>query len=82
GLPEEYGLSGGVFADFGSVWGLDNTAGTGGPADDGFSLRSSIGFSLFWETVLGPLRFNFSRALMTESYDRTRDFDFTVEARF
>ncbi|CAN0600987.1 unnamed protein product, partial [Ectocarpus sp. 12 AP-2014] len=27
GLPEEYGISGGVFYDMGSLWGLDNTAG-------------------------------------------------------
>ena len=27
GLPEEYGISGGIFADAGSVWGLDNAEG-------------------------------------------------------
>ena len=27
GIPEEYGISGGVFLDVGSLWGLDNTAG-------------------------------------------------------
>ena len=27
GLPEEYGISGGIFADAGSVWGLDNAQG-------------------------------------------------------
>jgi len=82
GLPDEYGLSGGVFADVGSVWGLDNTAGATGTVDDGFHLRSTIGVSLFWDTALGPLRFNFTSPLMPESYDRTRNFDFTIEARF
>ncbi len=83
GLPEEYGISGGVFYDIGSVWGLDNTAGFGGnPVDDGLYWRSAIGFSIFWDTALGPLRFNFSRALETQPYDRTRDFDFTVQTRF
>jgi outer membrane protein insertion porin family len=38
--------------------------------------------SIFWNTAIGPLRFNFSRALEFESYDRTRDFDLTVETRF
>jgi len=82
GLPEEYGISGGAFYDIGSVWGLDNTDGFAGPVDDDLHWRTAIGVSVFWDTALGPLRFNFSRALQTESYDRTRDFDFTVEARF
>ena len=81
GLPEEYGISGGVFADVGSVWGLDDTAGHL-PVDDGFHLRSVIGVSIFWDTALGPLRFNFSLPIQVEDYDRTREFDFTVEARF
>jgi len=83
GLPEEYGISGGVFYDIGSVWGLDDTAGFGGAqVDDSLYWRSAIGFSIFWDTALGPLRFNFSRALETQPYDRTRDFDFTVQTRF
>ena len=81
GLPDEYGISGGLFYDVGTVWGLDNTAGTA-LVDDDLSLRTSVGFSIFWDTAIGPLRFNFSRALDFESYDRTRDFDLTVEARF
>lgn len=80
GLPEEYGITGGVFADFGSVWGLDNT--DGGRVDDGFNLRSSVGVSFFWDTPLGPLRFNFSKALQKEDYDEERTFDLTVQTRF
>ncbi|MBC7142080.1 MAG: outer membrane protein assembly factor BamA [Rhodobacteraceae bacterium] len=80
GLPEEYGISGGLFADFGSVWGLDNTL--GGVIDDDMHLRSSIGFSIFWDTALGPLRFNFSKALDKESYDLEQNFDLTVSTRF
>ncbi len=80
GLPEEYGITGGLFADMGSVWGLDNTL--GGTIDDSMHLRSSIGFSVFWDTALGPLRFNFSRAINKESYDKEQNFDLTVSTRF
>ncbi|MCG6901614.1 MAG: outer membrane protein assembly factor BamA [Rhodobacter sp.] len=80
GLPEEYGVHGGVFLDVGSVWGLDNDL--GGAIDDSFKLRSSIGFSLFWDTPIGPLRFNFSRAIQKESYDIEREFDLTISTRF
>lgn len=80
GLPEEYGISGGVFADMGSVWGLDNT--DGGRIDDGFKLRSAVGVSLFWNTPVGPLRFNFAEAIQKEDYDDTLFFDLTVSTRF
>ncbi len=82
GLPEEYGISGGVFLDAGSLWGLDNTAGALGTVDDSARLRSSVGFSLFWKTPIGPLTFNFSRILKKESYDEEQLFDFTITTRF
>ncbi len=50
--------------------------------DDGLHLRSSIGFSIFWDTALGPLRFNFSKALDKQSYDIEQNFDLTVSTRF
>lgn len=80
GLPEEYGIRGGVFADFGSVWDLDNTL--GGAVDDSFALRSVIGASIFWDTALGPLRFNFTNALQKESFDEEQSFDLTISTRF
>ncbi|WP_227286612.1 outer membrane protein assembly factor BamA [Boseongicola sp. H5] len=83
GLPDEYGISGGVFYDIGTVWGLDDVVGAGGAiVDDDIHFRSSVGFSIFWDTAIGPLRFNFSRALETQPYDQTREFDLTIEARF
>jgi outer membrane protein insertion porin family len=85
GLPEEYGITGGAFLDVGSVWSLDNTA--GGPAgtdevDDSFIPRASIGLSVFWNTPIGPLRFNFSHALKKEDYDKEQSFDLTISTKF
>jgi outer membrane protein insertion porin family len=83
GLPEEYGIKGGAFLDVGSVWGLDKTAGTGGNIiDDSAKLRSAIGVSVLWDTPLGPLRFNFSKALRKESYDKEQNFDLTISTKF
>lgn len=82
GLPEEYGINGGVFYDIGSVWGLDNTAAASGPIVDGMKLRSSVGVSLFWKTPIGPLRFNFSEALQKEAYDKEQKFDLTISTKF
>ncbi len=80
GLPEEYGISGGVFADVGSLWGLDNTG--GGVVDDKFYLRSSVGASLFWDTPIGPLRFNYSVPVIKQGYDRENRFEVTISTSF
>ena len=82
GLPEEYGITGGAFLDVGSVWSLDDTVGTGGPVDDSFRLRSAIGLSILWTTPIGPLRFNFSKALAKEDYDEEQSFDLTISTKF
>ncbi|MDJ1008154.1 MAG: outer membrane protein assembly factor BamA [Paracoccaceae bacterium] len=83
GLPEEYGISGGLFADFGSVWGLDETCvGCVTPVDDGFELRSAVGVAVLWDTPIGPLRFNFAVPLNEVDGDETRNFNFDIQARF
>ena len=83
GLPEEYGIKGGVFYDAGSVWGLDDNIGTNGvPVDDDFHLRQVIGASIFWTTPIGPLRFDFTNAFQKEDYDETQNFNFTVATSF
>ncbi|MEM9973844.1 MAG: outer membrane protein assembly factor BamA [Pseudomonadota bacterium] len=82
GFASDLGVSGGVFFDMGTVWSLDNVAGAAGDVDDSFKLRSAIGFSLFWETPIGPLTFNFSQPVQEEDFDRSRNFDIALTARF
>ncbi len=80
GVPEEYGIFGGVFFNAGSLWGLDNT--DSGRIDDSSNIRAAAGISFFWDTVIGPLRFNFSRPIKKETYDVIENFRFTVDTRF
>ncbi|HMS94151.1 MAG TPA: outer membrane protein assembly factor BamA [Tabrizicola sp.] len=83
GLPEEYGITGGAFLDVGSVWSLENTSGFGGSTvDDSFQPRAAVGFSIFWNTPIGPLRFNFSKALVKEDYDKEQSFELTISSNF
>ena len=86
GTPEEYGLSGGVFADVGSVWGLDNAGGIdmidAGSDYNRMNLRAAVGVSLFWDSPLGPLRFDFSRPMRKLPRDRAQNFDFSIVTQF
>lgn len=80
GLPEEYGVTGGLFYDIGNVWGLDNS----GPNTlyEGGSFRHVAGISVFWETPIGPLRLNWSNALKKEAQDKDQSFEFTISTEF
>ena len=80
GLPEEYGVDGGVFFDVGNLWSLDNLNENVIYASG--SWRSVMGASLFWKTPIGPLRFNFSRPLKKEIFDREQNFDLTIRTQF
>ncbi|MFC6687462.1 outer membrane protein assembly factor BamA [Jhaorihella thermophila] len=83
GLPEELGLRGGVFYDIGNLWNVSNvdTSGATIVGANG-AARHVIGFSLLWTTGLGPLRFNFTKALKKESYDKEQSFDLTLQTSF
>jgi outer membrane protein insertion porin family len=83
GLPEEYGISGAMFYDMGSLWNL-NGVDIGNVIVDGAgsSLRHVIGFGLLWSTPVGPLRFNFTDAFRKETWDREQNFDFTLSTSF
>jgi len=86
GLPEEYGIEFGAFFDAGSVWGLESIYAANAPLGpieyDGFTLRAVAGVSIFWNTPIGPLRFNFTDAVKTAEYDVEQNFDLTVSTSF
>jgi outer membrane protein insertion porin family len=83
GLPEEYGISGGVFYDVGSVWGLDNTAGFGGPR----SMTACTGARRSASRSSGTPRSGRCASTSAMRWKRSPttsrgNFDFTVETRF
>ena len=82
GLPSEYGISGGAFIDYGSVWDIGRTFADGKVEYDGFTPRAVAGLSLFWDTPVGPLRFNFSEPLDVQPNDNTKNFDVTISTNF
>lgn len=91
GLPADYNMSGGLFLDVGSVWGIDTAPGdvacAGGVPGvncyiDDNTMRAAAGFALFWGSPMGPLRFNFSVPLREGIDDATRRFDLTLATQF
>ena len=79
GLPEEYGITGGVFYDVGNLWGLEYNS-----ADIQYekgAWRQAAGVSIIWITPVGPFRFNFSRAIAKELLDTANDFELTLATR-
>ncbi len=83
GLPEEYGIRGGVFYDVGNVWDLSDVNLNGGTVSgESGSFRHVIGVSIFWDTPVGPLQFNISDAIKKEEFDREQKFEITLQTEF
>ena len=83
GLPDELGIRGGVFYDIGNLWDLSDVDLTGGNVvGESGSFRHVIGFSIFWDTAVGPLRLNFSNAIKKEDFDEEQSFDLTISTTF
>jgi outer membrane protein insertion porin family len=88
--PEELGISGAFFTEFGTLGILDDTERNRRAdepfnafrVDDSASLRASAGVSVFWDSPFGPIRFDFSQVLAREEYDRTETFRFSTNTRF
>ncbi|WP_417669011.1 outer membrane protein assembly factor BamA [Roseibium sp.] len=85
-IPQEFGLSGAVFADAGSVWDADsdliNVVGANNVASNDFALRASVGAGVRWNSPFGPIRADFAWALMKEDADKTQVFRLSGGTRF
>ncbi|NVK61332.1 MAG: BamA/TamA family outer membrane protein, partial [Rhodobacteraceae bacterium] len=71
--------------DMGSVWGLEDSTVNSTTNDvlyQDFSLRHVVGFSILWDSALGPLRLDFSKALKKEKRDKEQNFSFTISTDF
>jgi outer membrane protein insertion porin family len=94
GLPEQWGIEGAAFTDFGTVFGtpestLADGAGTCDTGDgtactvfDTMAFRASVGAGLIWQSPFGPLRFEVAYPLMKAKYDETEWFRFSIGTRF
>ena len=78
GIPEEYGISGGIFYDLGNLWSLQYNKAIHPIEYEKGAWRQAAGLSIFWKTPIGPFRFNFSRAISKELLDSPEEFELTL----
>lgn len=88
-LPEEYGIKTSIFADVGTIGMLDDrykvNRQTGLPNAnivDDLALRAAAGVSIHWRSPMGPIRFDLSKVLAKEDYDKTETFRFSTSTQF
>ena len=88
GLPKELGLYGGLFAEAGSLWGLKYDEDKINVSSEdlrsiGSNIRTSIGFTLYWSTPIGPLQFNWAKPQRyIKGIDKTENFSFNIASQF
>ncbi len=79
GLPQELGITGRVFSDFGSLFNLDEKGDT---IADPHSLRVSAGFGVSWASPLGPIKLDLAVPVKRESFDKKQFFRIGFGTRF
>lgn len=79
GLADDLGVTGAIFTDIGSEWGIHPT-GTG--IDDAAAMRASVGFGIAWASPFGPIRIDLADALLKQSYDHNQLIRFSFGTRF
>jgi outer membrane protein insertion porin family len=82
GLPDEFGLYAGVFADVGMVFGVEDSVKAVASVVEDNTVRSSAGVSIIWRSPFGPIRGDFALPITKGKYDETQVFRFSGGASF
>jgi len=86
-IPDSLGMQGAVFVDAGSLWepsasALQAVSEEGSFIFDSDQVRLSTGFSIIWQSPLGPLRADIAEALLKADFDETELFRFGASTNF
>ncbi len=82
GLPEELGFSGAIFSDIGTLLEVDEMSTLANPILDESAPRVSVGIGIAWRSPFGPVRIDFSEAIVKETFDETETVRFSFGTRF
>lgn len=73
----------GAFVDAAALWDLDQTSGgASGIIDDSFSIRSSVGLSLYWDTSIGLVQLNLAKPIDTVATDQEERLSLNLNFKF
>jgi outer membrane protein insertion porin family len=86
-IPDSLGMQGAVFVDAGSLWepsalAVEAVEDEGSFIFDADQVRLSTGFSIIWQSPLGPLRADIAEALLKADFDETELFRFGASTNF
>jgi outer membrane protein insertion porin family len=86
-IPDSIGMQGAVFVDAGSLFDPSGSATSavnqeGSYILDDQGIRLSTGFSIIWQSPLGPLRADIAEALLKAQFDKTQIFRFGASTNF
>jgi outer membrane protein insertion porin family len=79
GLPAELGVSGRVFADAGTLFGIDQTGPT---LIDNHGIRLATGFGISWKSPVGPVKIDFGVPVIKQPHDQTEVVHVNFGTRF
>ena len=84
-LPESYGVTTGLFTDFGTIGRVDNVIRACTPVScvkDNLAFRGSAGISLKWKSPFGPIQIDLGLPYAKTSYDRPQIIHFGASTGF
>nr|RAV90587.1 hypothetical protein DBT45_10535 [Aerococcus tenax] len=84
GLPEALGVRTSLFSDYGYIGRayVDPILIGSDTIKTGFAPRVSVGLSVNWKSPFGPVRLDFAKAVISQSYDQTQIFSFSAGTSF
>ncbi len=77
-LPNAQNIDFALFLDMANLWGVDYDS----SINNSDQIRSSIGISLDWFTVVGPINFSLAEPITKNSSDKTESFRFNLGTTF
>jgi len=78
-VPQDLGISGRVFSDFGTAFGIDQKDAF---TADTKSLRVTVGTGVSWRSPFGPIRVDLAVPVAKEDFDQTELFRVSFGTRF
>lgn len=82
GLPKDFGITGEIFTDIGSIGETDSPPISGSTIQQATTLRASSGVGLAWKSPMGPIAVDLGFPWMKQPFDQKQIFLFNFGSRF